>query len=69
MIETVYREGDRIRASNGEGYGDGVEDGAIRGHMPHVGPDAYALDAFCRAVLAIREYERARAAIRAGRRS
>lgn len=59
MRPTVYREGDRIRASDGQGYHDTVTDEQIRGHMPHAGPFAEEVDAFGRAVLAIRAYERA----------
>lgn len=60
--QTVYREGDRIRATDGQGYHDRVTDEEIRGHMPSQGPRAAESDAFARAVLAIREYERAVAA-------
>lgn len=55
---TVWREGDRIRATDGQGYHDRVTDAEIRGHIPSAGPRAAEHDAFARAVLAIRKYER-----------
>lgn len=59
-MNTVWREGDRIRASDGTGYSDRVSDETIQGHIdtavdyPYVG-----FVPFARAVLAIRAFERA----------
>jgi hypothetical protein len=56
--ETIWREGTRIRRTNGAGYGDLVSDEAIREHIRvHDGDDPTFI-AFAEAVLAIRAFER-----------
>ena len=56
--QTVYREGSRIRATNGMGYSDAVSDEDIEQHLHEERNDTTFI-AFANAVLAIREYERA----------
>jgi CRISPR/Cas system type I-B associated protein Csh2 (Cas7 group RAMP superfamily) len=57
--ETIWREGDRIRRTNGAGYGDLVSDLEIRRHIrDHAEDDDPTFVAFAEAVLAIRAFER-----------
>jgi hypothetical protein len=56
--ETIWREGERIRRTNGAGYGDLVPDESIREHIDRNGGDPTFV-AFAEAVLAIRAFERA----------
>lgn len=53
--QTIWREGTRIRRTDGIGYGDQVSDDGIRLHMHGDDP---LHDAFAEAVLAIRAFER-----------
>jgi hypothetical protein len=56
---TIWREGERLRATDGSGYADTVADDQIRGHIRHPGGLGGAqMIAFAKAVLAVREYER-----------
>lgn len=61
MKNTVYREGDRIRASDGTGYHDRVSDDTILEHIRTVDTTGRTWEfvAFAEAVLAIRAFERA----------
>lgn len=61
MSATVWREGSRIRATNGIGYSDRVTDEQIEGHIANHDLDDVEWHAFAIAVLAIRAYERAAA--------
>jgi hypothetical protein len=63
--QTVWREGDRIRATDGTGYGDRVSDDEIRNHISMYDESTSAdpeFVSFAEAVLAIRAFERACAA-------
>lgn len=55
--QTIWREGDRIRRTDGTGYSDFVSDENIRANIDsdHCDP---LHDAFAEAVLAIRAFER-----------
>jgi hypothetical protein len=54
--QTVYREGSRIRATNGTGYSDAVNDDTIKVHIEEsTQGEEHRL--FAEAVLAIRAYE------------
>lgn len=59
-MNTVYREGDRIRDTEGTGYHDRVSDEAIVEHIRTVDTTRPHLEfiAFAEAVLAIRRFER-----------
>lgn len=58
--QTVWREGDRIRRSDGTGYVDRVPDDLIQGHITaHDHSSDPLFVPFARAVLAIRAFERA----------
>ena len=58
--ETIWREGNRIRRTNGGGYGDLVSDLDIRRHIrDHNEDDDPTFIPFAEAVLAIRAFERA----------
>jgi len=57
LTQTVWREGGRIRRTDGTGYSDRVSDEQIRAHINDSGSDALFVT-FARAVLAIREFER-----------
>lgn len=64
--QTIWREGDRIRRTDGTGYSDRVTDDQIRKHIAshataqdaNVDPDSLFVP-FAEAVLAIRAFERA----------
>jgi hypothetical protein len=54
---TVWREGDRIRATDGMGFADSVPDANLRKYAAN--PESTDFDRrFAAAVLAIREFER-----------
>ena len=55
--QTIWREGDRIRRTDGTGYSDFVSDEQIRENIARGHPDPLH-DAFAAAVLAIRAFER-----------
>jgi hypothetical protein len=58
--QTIWREGDRIRRTDGTGYHDMVSDEQIRAHIADSNEALFVL--FARAVLALREFERASSA-------
>lgn len=58
QTQHVWREGDRIRARDGMGYGDAVPDSHLEGYAGDPGLHPYDRT-FAAAVLAIRKFERA----------
>lgn len=54
--QTIWREGNRIRRTDGTGYADFVDDDDIRENIDGTRP---LHDTFAEAVLAIRQFERA----------
>lgn len=61
-VGQVWREGKRIRRSNGTGYGDTVTDDQIRQHITDarvkLPADELGFIVFAEAVLLLREFER-----------
>lgn len=55
--QTIWREGDRIRRTDGTGYADFVTDDDIRANVARGHRDPLH-DSFAEAVLAIRAFER-----------